>query len=152
MTRSLAEIARAVVDEAMVYRKDGDSPECWGSSGPYCGTHSFLERSQLIDELNVALAAHERVLTMSQRLRWWRWNLGTRLCDIVGRVGFLAKRVPLCLYLHPFSLIAGTKPSEAAWAAWGWKNMGPDPELGITWFDRPHWTDENVASFVDDAP
>jgi hypothetical protein len=40
---------RGIVAEADLYREDADTPECYLDSGPYCGKHSFLEMSPLID-------------------------------------------------------------------------------------------------------
>jgi hypothetical protein len=51
----LREALRDIVDEADVYRKDETTPECWGDSGPYCGKHSFLEYSPLIDKARAIL-------------------------------------------------------------------------------------------------
>ena len=52
---ALREKARAVVTTATLYVKDPDSPECHLSSGPYCGAHSFLEYSDEVDALRIAL-------------------------------------------------------------------------------------------------
>lgn len=45
-----------LVAEADVYREDETTPDCHLSSGPYCGAHSFLEYSALVDEAREVLA------------------------------------------------------------------------------------------------
>lgn len=47
--------AAAVVAEADRYRKDETTADCFPDSGPYCGAHSFLEYSPLIDTLRARL-------------------------------------------------------------------------------------------------
>jgi hypothetical protein len=51
----LREALRDIVAEADVYRKDETTPECYPDSGPYCGKHSFLEYSPLIDKARAIL-------------------------------------------------------------------------------------------------
>ena len=58
MTDKIREALRAIVEEAELYRKD-NTPECYLDSGPYCGVHSFLEYSELIDRARSLLDSTE---------------------------------------------------------------------------------------------
>jgi hypothetical protein len=54
---AVAEAAEALLAEGITYREDVTTPECSFQSGPYCGRHSFLEHSPLLDALRLALEA-----------------------------------------------------------------------------------------------